>query len=109
MIGLIFEFAGDVVEVRVNGNQITFRTSSYSSFFVPIEALKLDRNGVEREFPDLKGNEEWREKAIGRFKSNIRTMANENKIAEYIIEDLKKFGYIPKFRQKQGHRVEAII
>ena len=108
MIELIFEFAGDYVLVKIQGWNITFGNTNYGTRLAPIECLRLDRSGVMNEFPDLKDDPNWRDEAIKRFKDKIKHMRSEEQIAEYIIEDLKKFGYIPKWKQKGGFRKEGI-
>lgn len=109
MIGVIFEYGNEIVETRVTGTQVFIRTSTYGTQFAPIESIRFDKEGVLREFPDLKDNPNWREISMERFKEKLKQLGTENKIADYLIEDLKKYGYIPKYKQKQGHRVEAIL
>jgi len=109
MIGVIFQFGNEIVEVRIDGHNLTLRKSTLGSGFVPFDSLRLDRRGVEKEFPDLVDNPEWRAEAIKRFKDKIKSIGSEDRIANYVIEDLRKYGYIPRYKQKQGHRVEAII
>ena len=108
MIGLIFSLGPEIVEVRVDGNKILFRNNQSNGAFTTIEGLKLDKAGVIREFPDLKDNDNWQKIAQDRFKEKIKSFKTENERANYIIEDLKKYGYEPKYRQRQGHRVEKI-
>lgn len=108
MIGIIFQFGGEIVETRVEGTNVLFRSSTYGTQFVPIESLHLDKSGVVKEFPELEGDEQWRQKAIERFKSEMKKLRNENKVADYLIKDLTKYGYIPKYKQKKGFRVEAL-
>jgi hypothetical protein len=107
MIGLIFKFASELVEVRVEGINVYFRTSQLQRF-ATIDGLKLDKSGVIKEFPDLKDNEEWKKIAVERFKEKIKSYNTEMERADYIIEDLKKFGYKPLYRQRQGFRVERL-
>jgi hypothetical protein len=57
---------------------------------------------------DLKESENWREEAIKRFKNKIGDLESEDKIVDYLISDLRKFGYKPYYKQKQGFRKEAI-
>ena len=104
MIGVVFEFLGSPVEVRLEGYNCLFRTTQYGGAFAPIEGLRLDKKGVEKEFPDLKDKENWREEAIKRFKEKLKTMETEEQRIDYIIDDLKKYGYIPRYKQKQGSR-----
>lgn len=103
MIGIIFQYMGEHVEVRVHQSNVLFRTKQIQQF-IPIEGLKLDKKGVIREFPDLKDDGEWKKKAIKRFKEKVKSMDTENEQIQYIMEDLKKYGYKPMFLQKQGRR-----
>lgn len=105
MIGVIFQFGNEMIEVRVIGTELCFKTSDYNSRSVPIEALKLNKEGVIREFPDLRYAEDWKQKSIERLKNKIKDMPNEVERINYLIDDLKTFGYIPIYYQKQGHRV----
>lgn len=108
MIGIIFQFGGEVVEAKINGTAIFFRTSTYGSQFVSIDSLYFSKEGVIKEYPDLKDNPQWKVEAINRFKEKLKGLASENKISEYLITDLEKFGYVAKYKQKQGHRVEVL-
>jgi len=108
MIGLIFRFGGEVIEVRVDYHSITFRSSTYGTAFVPIDALSFSKEGVLKEHPDLADNPAWKTEAIIRFKTYIKGLDSENKVVDYIISDLGKFGYTLIAKQKQGHRVEVI-
>jgi hypothetical protein len=108
MIGLIFRFASDVVEVRISGNQVLFRSSAQGSQYATIDGLQLNYQGVIREFPELKDSPEWKSEAIAKFKDKVKELSDETKIAHYVTEDLTKFGYVLIARQKQGHRVERI-
>ena len=35
-------------------------------------------------------------------------MKNEDEVVEYIVSDLKKYGYVPKYKQKSGFRAEVL-
>ena len=107
MIGIIFMFASEMVEVRIEENHIQFRTGVNPSF-VTIDALQLSKAGVIKEFPDLADAPDWRMQAIARFKDKISFMKTEEDKVAYVIEDLSKHGYIPKYIQKGGHRVKRI-
>ena len=104
MLGVIFTIGSDVVEVRVDNNNVYFRDKTSGAGFATIEGLQLSKSGVEKEFPDLKDRGDWREKAIERFKETIKLLDNEKDKMDYIIKDLKEHGYIPKIKQKQGFR-----
>ena len=103
MIGVIFQFGTEVVEVRVKDNNVFFRTSNLQQFG-DIDGIKLDKVGVLKEFPDLEDKEDWRQQTRDRFKQKIKQMKDENEQVKYIIEDLSKHGYLAKFIQKQGFR-----
>jgi hypothetical protein len=106
-IGAVFEYASEPVEVRVDGANILFRTMQ-SGGWLTIDNIKLDYAGVVREFPDLEGSIIWKEEAIKRFKEKIKELKTEKLRIQYIINDLKKHGYIPRFMQQKGFRPEAI-
>lgn len=103
MIGVIFQFGLDNVEIRIDKSNVCFRTSQLDSF-TTIDGLRLDKSGVIKEFPDLKENKEWQDIARERFKDKMKLLNNEPEILEYIINDLRKFGYIPMYKQISGFR-----
>jgi len=103
MIGVIFNFGTEVVEVRVKDNNVFFRTSN-SQQFGDIDGIKLDKVGVLKEHPDLKDREDWKQEARKRFKQKIKQMDNENEQIKYVIEDLSHYGYVATHIQKQGFR-----
>lgn len=107
MIGVIFQFGTDIIEVRVKDNNVFFR-NNISPNFSDIDGIKLDKSGVIKEFPDLKGKEDWQKQARERFKDRIRKIDGEENRIKYIIEDLRKFGYIPLYLQKQGFRPKRL-
>jgi len=76
MVGVIFQFGSEIVEVRVQDSNCFFRTSNFQQF-ATIEGLKLDKAGVIKEFPDLNDKEDWRQEAIKRFKDKLKTMKTE--------------------------------
>ena len=108
MIGVIMEFAGDIVEIRVDGTNVWFRNSTFGSQYGKLEHMQLSRQGIITEFPDLANDSQWKSKAIERFNEKIKGMRTEEERVNYIIEDLRKHGYIPKFKQKSGFRPEVI-
>ena len=103
MIGIVFSFGTEIVEVRVVESQMLFRTSQFQQW-ADISGIKLDKSGVIKEFPDLKDDEYWQQKARERFKEKIKSMENEEQRIKYIIEDLTKYGYKPLYMQKSGFR-----
>src|ERR1051325_2010991 len=108
MIGVILQYFDEVVEVRVDGINIYFRTGTNKEIFSTIDGLRIDYSGVIKDHPDLKDDPEWRSKAVARFKEKIKGFKTEDDRINYIVEDLRRHGYIPRFKQRQGHRVEAI-
>ena len=102
------QFASEIIFIRVLKRNVLFSTSQHKEYLEPIDSLKLDYGGVVKEFPDLKDNKEWRLEAIARFKDKIRDLDNEEEVYKYVLEDLKKFGYVPLKRQKAGFRAEVI-
>lgn len=109
MIGAILMLADDVIEIRVIGNTCYFKTTHYGSQWAPIEGLKLNYEGAIKEFPDLHGDPDWETKVIMRFKEKIASLPTEDEKIDYIIEDLRNYGYKPKYKQKQGWRPQKII
>ena len=105
MIGIVFQFGADVVEVRIKDNVIFFRTSQFTNFG-DIDGIKLNKVGVLREFPDLKDKEDWMSIARNRFKDKIKTMKTEREQADYVIEDLQKYGYKLYAEMVQGFRTK---
>ena len=108
MIGTIFEFAGEIVEVRINDTNCLFRTKQFGGALAPIDSIKLDKEGSIKEHPDLKDREDWREETIKRFKKKIKSYDNEKQRMKYIIEDLKKYGYKPMYIAIDGMRPKKI-
>jgi hypothetical protein len=108
MISLVFDYLGEKILVVIEGKNIKFGNTAYGAGLASIEGLKLNYAGVCREFPDLEMNPRWREEVIKRFKWKIEELKTEKEIENYIISDLKKYGYIPKKRQVKGFRMEDI-
>jgi len=108
MITILFGFANDKIMVTINGNQVYFSSTAFGAVKAPIEGLRLNYSGVCNEFPDLRENEDWENEACKRFKNKIESYNTEEEKADYIIEDLKKFGYIPEQKQKEGFRPRKI-
>ena len=108
MIQVLFGFASDKVLVTVSDKEVWFSHTGYGAVKAPIECLRLDYIGVVREFPDLELDSDWQKIAISRFKQKIKTFSTEDEIANYIISDLRKFGYVPEQKQKDGFRPQKI-
>lgn len=108
MIGVLFQFGNDVIEVRVDGTNCFFRSTQYGGSFATIDGLHLDKRGVIKEFPDLKDRDDWKLEAIKRFKRKLKELKTEEERVNYVIDDLKKWGYVPTHIQKKGHRIKKI-
>jgi len=104
MIGAIFKFGNETIEVRVVDTQVLFRTSTFGGMFTDISGLKLDKKGAIEENPELKDNPNWKEETIKIFKEKIKKMESEKERIQYIISDLTKYGYKPMYLQKAGFR-----
>lgn len=108
MIQVVFRLASEKILVTIDGETIKFANTSQGMQESTIENLQLSKPGVVKEFPDLKDNENWRKEAINRFKKHIKSLKTEDERVNYLIEDLKKHGYIAEAKQKKGFRVEKI-
>jgi len=102
-----FDIGGQRIIVRVIGNSVLF-IDLQNNIMSPIEGLNLNKQGVEKEFPDLKGDEEWKQKAIQRFVDKVKSFQTEKEKMDWIIEELKEMGYTPLFIQREGFRPQKI-
>lgn len=103
-VGIIFEYGPDHIFVRVHGNAITFSSHQQQKGGASLQDLKLNKEGVIKEFPDLKDSPLWREEAIYRFKEKIKSLKTEHSKIQYIIGELKPHGYKVIATQKDGFR-----
>lgn len=101
---LLFIKGTEHVLIKVKGGRVTFSTQTFGAFEATIDGLKLDYAGCCREWPDLETKQNWKEIAIQRFKEKILSIKNDEERTEFIIEDLKKHGYIPLYKQREGFR-----
>ena len=108
MIDLLFYYGSETVIVRVIGTNVFFGSSTFGGKLVSLDGLYLDYQSVIKEFPDLKDDKLWKNKAIDRLREHIKNINDEDKIADYIIDELKKKGYIPKLKQKGGFRAISL-
>jgi len=106
--GVIFDFKGKFVEVRVDKTDVLFRTGQFASALAPIDSIKLDKSGCIKEFPDLKERRDWRKESISRFKEKVKKLPNETDRMKYIMSDLQKHGYVPIYLQRDGFRTLKI-
>lgn len=98
-----FKKGGQVVIVRLIGDVVLF-IDPIARQMSTIEGLRISKEGVEREFPDLIGDEEWKQKAIQRFVEKIKSIPTEEERMDWLINELKEMGYEPLFKQEDGFR-----
>ncbi len=103
MIKSLFRLGGENQEVIIRGNELLFSDVS-TGMITTIEGLKLSKSGSLKEFPDLKGDEEWKKKTLERFKNKMKEFDTEPRKMDYIKEELTKHGYEPLFYQRAGFR-----
>ena len=106
---LYFTFGGEMTIVKIEGHSITFATAQTNfTQFVSISSLSLSISGILKEFPDLQGKDKGEIKriAIERFKKKIKLLDNENRIKDYVIEELEKFGYKLTMTKQRGWRTK---
>jgi len=108
MIEILFSFGNEIILVKVDGNNVKFSNSAFGSVETDISGLKLSHEGVIKEFPDLRDDANWKNKAIHRFKDHIKSLKTEEERVNYIIDDLERHGYTAKYKQKRGFRREVI-
>ena len=108
MITILFGFGSEKILVIVEGTNVSFCNTQFGAKKTSIDGLQLSHEGVIREFPDLEGNDEWKKITIERFKKKISNFNTESERANYIIEDLRKHGYIPERKQIGGFRPKKI-
>ena len=97
-----FKYANEVVDVIVTGNNLMFLDSSGT--ITTVDGLKISKDGVLKEFPDLKDDEEWKKKGLQRLKEHIKSFDTETKTMKYIKEELIKFGYEALYYTRAGFR-----
>ncbi len=107
MIQAVFKLGGDQIIIEVDGNNVMFMDVGNSQL-TNIEGLKLHKPGVLKEFPELKDNPDWRKIAIQKFKEKIKNFQTETEKIDYIIEDLRKYGYEPLYKKRKGFRPQKI-
>lgn len=106
-IQAVFQRGSERMIIRVIGNNVLF-IDPQNNMVAPIEGLSLKREGVIKEYPDLKDDPEWKQKAIQRFVDKVKSLDNENKAINWIIEEMKQMQYIPLYMAKQGWRPQKI-
>jgi len=101
MIELVFvSISDELMHVKIVGTKVLL--GSYPHMLLPMELIGLNKATTIAEFPDLADDPKWRDKAIIRWNMHINQLGTEEKIEEYIINDLKKTGHELKMRKKYG-------
>lgn len=108
MIDILFFRGSEIAFVRIEKNNVRFADSLSGNMFASLKGLKLNYEGVIKEYPNLMGKDNWREEVVKRFNKKIKSMKDEEEISDYVIEELEKFGYELKKKQKAGFRPEVI-
>jgi len=103
MINATFKLAGDLVSVKVEGNNLLFFDIG-TGLVAPIHGLRLSKAGVLKEHPDLKDDSDWKQKAIDRLKEYMNKFETEMEKIIYVKDELIKFGYEPLSYAKKGFR-----
>jgi hypothetical protein len=103
-ISATFKIASDIIISVINGNNLMFMDSNNN--IAVLEGLKLSYQGVLKEFPDLKDNDNWKSIALKRLKEKIKSFNTEMEKIIYIKNELTKFGYEPLYYQQHGWRAK---
>jgi len=75
-----------------------------------LERLRLSKSGILEEHPDLKDHTypEMCAEAIRRFKVLLWGMDSEERIKEYVIKELNKYGYKLIKIEQEGFRPQKV-
>lgn len=92
-----------MIEVIIDGENIMFNDVATNTM-TTIDGLKLSKQGVFQEFPDLKEDKDWKKKAIERFKDHVKGLQTMDDRIEYVKEELMKHGYEGLYKQRAGFR-----
>lgn len=103
MIKGTFRLGGELIEVIVDGENVMFNDVATNTIST-IEGLQLNKQGVMKQFPDLKDDDNWKRKAVMRFKTHIRKFKTLDARIEYVKEELMKHGYEGLYKQRAGFR-----
>jgi hypothetical protein len=93
--------------IRIIGDNVLF-IDLQSNMVSPIEGLNLNKAGTIKEYPDLKDDKEWKQKAIQRFVDKIKALPSETERANWLIEEMRQMNYKPLYKQRDGFRPQKI-
>lgn len=91
MIELVFRQGHFYSFVKIAGASVVM--GSDPTMLVPLELCRMDKSSTLNEFPDLANDKNWKEKSVERWNAHIKSLGDEEKIADYVIADLNKYGY----------------
>jgi len=108
---LYFKLGGEMIIIDIRGTDLIF-TDTNTNQTTTIEGLALKKQGILKQFPDLDGkglsNAELRTEAIKRLKKHIKELGSDDKIKNYLVEELKPSGYVLQMIEKRGFRPEKV-
>jgi len=104
MIEILFELDSEIILVVIRGKEVRFGSTTYGAQMADISGMKLNYDGVIKEFPDLKNRVDWKEETILRFEDYIKNLKSEEEVSRYIIKELQSHGYKAKTKKRKGHR-----
>lgn len=113
MINLQFKRGTEIFLIKISNKNLCFATitNCIPMWTQDVAGLQLSIAGILKEFPELKdlSNDEIKKEGIKRFKEKINSLPDEQTIMEYLVDDLKKYGYELKLWQRGGHRAKKIL
>lgn len=102
-----FSLGSERIIIRIIQDNILF-VDLKTNMMSPIEGLKLNKEGVIKEHPDLKDDVEWKQKAIQRFVNRIKGFNTEMERMDFMIKEMREMGYTPLLLQRDGFRPTKI-
>jgi hypothetical protein len=102
-----FEKTSERIILRIIGDVVLF-INPQTNMMSPIEGLQFSKQGVIREYPDLKDDSEWKQKAIQRFVDKIKSLPSETERVKYLIKEMEDMQYKPLYKIINGFRPEKI-
>ena len=112
MIDLIFYAGCEIVVIRISGSFTFFSNSSSGlNSFVPIENVYMNKEGILKEHPDLKGLSytEMKKESINRLKKKVKELGSEDKIKDYVISEMTSQGMKLKSVSKVDNKKEDVF
>lgn len=103
----VFQLGSERIAIRIIGDNVLF-IDFQTNMMSPIEGLQLSKEGTIKEYPDLKDDKEWKNKAIQRFVDKIKSLPSETERNKWLIEEMKKMNYTPLYSQRNGFRPQKI-